>query len=424
MRDLSRMHLRILGIRGIPANHGGFETFAERLSLYLRDRDWTVTVYCQEEGIGPTFEDEWHGIRRVRIPVKGNGAASTVLFDWKSTVHAARERGLALTLGYNTAVFCMLLRLCGVTNLINMDGIEWRRRKWGPIAKAWFWLNERFGCWLGNHLIADHPEIKRHLSTRVPASKITTIPYGANHLDQADPAKLEPFGIIPGGYAIVVARPEPENSILEMVRAWSRRHRGCKLVVLGHFDPRNEYAQQVMSAASTEIVFPGAIYEKPVIEALRFFARINLHGHQVGGTNPSLVEALGAGNPIIAHDNPFNRWVAGEQAARYFSDEAGCESVIEKLLSESGELHQMRSAAGALHAERFTWPRVLGEYESLLLDWSGAVDGVPVPERRFLGRRGGMASAPMAAVAAGSDVKDEFLDSELNDDVVENVAAG
>ncbi|MGQ0501814.1 MAG: DUF1972 domain-containing protein [Panacagrimonas sp.] len=124
MRNPARMHLRILGIRGLPASHGGFETFAEKLAIFLRDRGWDVTVYCQETGSGPVVEDRWEGIRRVRMPIAGKGSATTVLFDWKSTLHAAREPGLALTLGYNTAIFCSVLRLCGVTNLINMDGIE------------------------------------------------------------------------------------------------------------------------------------------------------------------------------------------------------------------------------------------------------------------------------------------------------------
>ena len=103
-------HLRILGTRGVPAAHGGFETFAEHLAPFLVERGWQVTVYCQEDGVGPVFEDTWRGVRRVRMPVATGGAAGTIVFDWKSTVHAAREPGLVLTLGYNTAVFCALYR--------------------------------------------------------------------------------------------------------------------------------------------------------------------------------------------------------------------------------------------------------------------------------------------------------------------------
>lgn len=366
---MSEKHIRILGTRGVPAAHGGFETFAEHLAPYLVERGWRVTVYCQEDGTGPVFEDEWRGVRRVRMPVATGGAAGTIVFDWKSTVHAAGEKGLVLTLGYNTAVFCALYRLRGLKNVINMDGVEWRRQKWGKVAKTWFWLNDWAGCWLGNHLVADHPEIKKHLSTRVAAGKVTMIPYGSDRVDGADAGLIASYGLEPGAYAILIARAEPENSILEVVRAWSRQPRGCKLVVLGKYEPDHAYQCAVKAAASDEVVFPGAIYDKAVVQALRFHARFYVHGHQVGGTNPSLVEALGAGNAVLAHDNPYNRWVAGEGGV-YFPDEDGCAQRIEALLGDAAELAQRQAASRARHAEAFTWEKVLGDYGTLLLDWA------------------------------------------------------
>ncbi len=360
--------IRILGTRGVPAAHGGFETFAEHLAPYLVERGWQVTVYCQEDGVGAVFEDAWRGVRRVRMPVATGGAAGTIVFDWKSTLHAAGEKGLVLTLGYNTAVFCALYRLRGLKNVINMDGVEWRRQKWGKLARTWFWLNDWAGCWLGNHLVADHPEIKKHLATRVSQDKITMIPYGSDRVDSADAGAIAAYGLEPGAYAILIARAEPENSILEVVRAWSSEPRGCKLVVLGKYDPGHAYQRAVKEAASGEVVFPGAIYDKGVVQALRFHARFYVHGHQVGGTNPSLVEALGAGNAVLAHDNPFNRWVAGE-AGVYFDGEKECARQIESLLRDAARLPQLQTASRARHAAAFTWDKVLGDYEKLLLDW-------------------------------------------------------
>ena len=361
--------IRILGTRGVPAAHGGFETFAEHLAPYLVERGWQVTVYCQEDGAGAVFEDDWRGVRRVRMPVATGGAAGTIVFDWKSTLHAAGEKGLVLTLGYNTAVFCALYRLKGLKNVINMDGVEWRRQKWGALARTWFWLNDWAGCWLGNHLVADHPEIKTHLATRVSRDKITMIPYGSDRVDSADAGSIAAYGLEPGGYAILIARAEPENSILEVVRAWSSKPRGCKLVVLGKYDPGHAYQRAVKDAASAEVMFPGAIYDKAVVQALRFHARFYVHGHQVGGTNPSLVEALGAGNAVLAHDNPFNRWVAGE-AGVYFCGEKECVQRIEHLLGDADRLTLLQSASRARHAAEFTWEKVLGDYETLLLDWT------------------------------------------------------
>jgi glycosyltransferase involved in cell wall biosynthesis len=359
--------LCIMGTRGVPAAHGGFETFAEYLSLHLVSRGWQVVVYCQEDGRGPVREDHWRGVRRVIIPVAVTGAKGTILFDWLATWHVLRagHRNL-LTLGYNTAVFCLLLRLFSRHNVINMDGIEWKRAKWSALARTWLWLNERIGCWSGNALVADHPEILRHLATRVSERKITMIPYGAPELRTADAALLSAYGVAPGRYAVVIARPEPENSLLEIVAAFSQKARGITLLVLGQYQPaENPYHAAVMAAAGPEVRFAGAIYEPAVVQALRFHARFYVHGHQVGGTNPSLVEALGAGNAVLAHDNPFNRWVAGDGAV-YFSGEAGCAAQMDALVRDAAQVSALAAASRRRHAERFTWAQVLAEYEQLL----------------------------------------------------------
>jgi glycosyltransferase involved in cell wall biosynthesis len=357
--------LRILGTRGVPAAHGGFETFAEKLALYLVNKGWRVVVYCQDDGAGPMVEDTWQGVERVRFPVAASGPKGTIVFDWRATAHAARHRDLCLTLGYNTALFCTLLRLKGVPNLINMDGIEWSRAKWGPIAKAWFWLNERAGCWLGNHLVADHPQIEAHLQTRVAAAKITTIAYGGEAVAAAPLEPVYALGLQPGRYLTVIARAEPENSLLEVVQGFSTKPRGHQLVVLGHYDSANGYHQAVKAAASTEVKFIGAIYDKAVVRALRFHSAAYVHGHQVGGTNPSLVEALGAGNPVLAHDNRFNRWVAGDGAS-YFTNADSLSERIDELLSNPSKLADLR-ANGHRHFEAmFTWSHILGQYENLL----------------------------------------------------------
>ncbi len=360
--------LRILGTRGVPAAHGGFETFAEHLALFLVKRGWRVIVYCQEEGSGPVFEDRWEGVERIHIPVAGDGPKSTIVFDWKATLHAAGRRDLCLTLGYNTAVFCALLRLKGVPNVINMDGIEWSRAKWGPVAKTWFWMNDWAGCWLGDHLVADHPEIKVHLSSRVRADKITTIAYGADGLSELRDTPVRALGLEPGRYLTLIARAEPENSILEVVQGFSRRPRGMQLAVLGNYDEANAYHRAVKAAASEEVRFLGAIYDKGVVQALRWHSAAYVHGHQVGGTNPSLVEALGAGNAVIAHDNRFNRWVAGPDA-RYFDGAEGFARVLDELMAQPKSLQAMGAASRERWATAFTWEGILGQYEDLLRRW-------------------------------------------------------
>ncbi len=276
---------------------------------------WNVTVYCQRDVPagslldGKMDDDQWCGIRRVFITVAGGGPRSTMIFDWRCVLHARTQPGLPLILGYNTACFLLLLRWHGRTVVTNMDGIEWKRRKWSVPAKIWFFMNEVIGCMTSQVLIADHPEIHAHLKRRGVARKLVMIPYGADRIVHASPEHLKQYGLVPNGFVVSIARIEPENSTLEIVRAFSRQRRRYLLVCLGKLDPlRNSYHREVMMAAGKQVLFPGAIYDKMTIRSIRRHALAYIHGHTVGGTNPSLVEALGAGNAIVAHRNKFNLW--------------------------------------------------------------------------------------------------------------------
>lgn len=359
--------VRILGTHGVPANYGGFETAAENIALFLVKSGWRVIVYCQTEGDGPIREDVWSGIERVTIPVNLPGWKGTSKFDWISIKHACLFKDLCLTFGYNTALFSTLLRLKGIPNVINMDGIEWSRARWGFAKQAILYINERIGCFVGNHLIADHPEIEKYLLTRAPKHKITTLTYGADPLITAPEELVTKLGLEPGKYLNLIARLIPENSIIEMVQGFSMKSRGCKLVVLGKFEPEfDDYHRQIMNKASNEVVFLGPIYDKTVVQALRFHSLAYVHGHTVGGTNPSLVEAMAARNAVVAHDNLYNRWVADE-AAVYFSNTESFDNALEQLLASPETLAAMRVNSRRRYLEEFTWEHVAGQYEQLLL---------------------------------------------------------
>ncbi len=361
------MSLSILGTRGIPAQHGGFETFAEYLSIYLANQGWDVTVYCQTSHPTASPVVKWKGVTLRNIGTNMPGAIGTIIYDVKCILDTMRSNSIILTLGYNTAIFDVFLRAKGLTNIFNMDGIEWRREKWNFFERAWLYFNERIGCYVGNHLIADHPEIKRHLSKRVDQEKITMIPYGSTRISKGDPKILETIGLEPSSYVLVVARPEPENSILEIVRGFSSKDRGYKLLILGDYHPEdNEYHRVVKASASKNVLFAGALYDPTAVSSLRYHSLLYIHGHTVGGTNPSLVEAMGAGNPILAHDNAFNRWVAGDDN-HYFRDENELNTKLDELLKNKIELAKMSSSSYARHQKHFTWEIVLKQYEELLI---------------------------------------------------------
>lgn len=371
--------VRILGTHGIPAGYGGFETAAENVARYLVGRGWRVVVYCQASGTGPIREDVWNGIERVTVPVDRDGWLGTSQFDLITIRHATAHRDLCLTFGYNTAVFNLLQKLARVPNVVNMDGIEWSRARWGKARQAILYVNERIACWVGDELIADHPEIAVYLRSRASSRKITTITYGAPAVTGAPTAIPEELGLTPGEYLTLIARPIPENSILELVRGFSARRRPVELVVLGNYQPEADaYHAEVIAAASDQVRFPGAIYEPERVQALRFHSLAYLHGHTVGGTNPSLVEAMGAGNPVIAHDNPYNRWVAGA-AARYFTSQTDVDAAVTELTADAGLVSRMSAAARERHAAEFTWEHVAGQYEQLLLKALGKHQSRPAP---------------------------------------------
>lgn len=379
----ARPSVLILGTRGIPAAHGGFETFAEKLALYLAARGWHVGVYCQRDvaKVGTRVTSEiWRGIELLQVEVALKGPAGTLEFDGHCVLDAAKRGGVALVLGYNGALFLPWLRLRGRRILTNMDGIEWKRPKWPLPVKTWFWINEWIGAWASNRLVADHPRIADHLATRRPRRAIATIPYGGDPIEAPSAEPLRALGLTPNRYLVSIARIEPDNSIADMVEAFSRKPRGAMLAVLGKLDGANAYHRRVREVAGPEVTFPGAIYETGTVQALRGHARAYLHGHTVGGTNPSLVEALWAGNAVIAHDNAFNRWTAGD-AQFFFRDPDGCAAAIDLVMSSSDRVSAARKAASARARDQFSWEAILGEYEQELVGLTERSAGLPARSR-------------------------------------------
>jgi glycosyltransferase involved in cell wall biosynthesis len=355
----------IVGTRGIPAKHGGFETFAEDLSLFLTARGHKVTVYCQVDSASTLVVDDWNGVHRIEIP-SANHSVGTISYDWATTMHCSRQEGVVLTLGYNTGVFSFIYRVRHLPNVMNMDGIEWKRGKWSLPQRCWLWFNEWAGARFANHLVADHPEIFKHLQRHTAAGKISVIPYGADAVTSAPSDVLTEYQLARKGYYLLIARPEPENSILEIVKAFSSNWVSHPLLVLGDYSGGGQFKQQVLEAAGSNVRLAGAVYDRDVVRALRFHARGYIHGHRVGGTNPSLVESLAAGNAIIAHDNRFTRWVAGGKA-RFFSETEDLEEILRSLEKDPSQLTEMEEGSRQRHKEEFEKERALAAYEELLI---------------------------------------------------------
>ncbi len=364
----SALHVNILGSRGIPAAHGGFETFVSFLAPFLLSKGWSVSVYCQAQGSvrNPKhWVDNWEGIKRVHYQTRSKGDLATVEFDLRCVFHVLRQPGIDLVLGYNTAVFNILQRLYGRRVVMNLDGIEWQRKKWGPLTGAWFWANEWIGARTCSVAIADHPEMASHLASRGCKGPVT-ITYGSPVIEYAPAEVIETYGLKPEEYFLSIARIEPENSILETIQAFVKAETGRKYIVLGKLDPKNKlYHATLLKAASKDVIFPGAIYERKIVEALRFYCLAYVHGHQVGGTNPSLVASLGAGNPVLAHDNKFNRWTAGVGQC-FFSSVGQCIAHMRKLSEDENYRAECSRLARVQHELNFSLPAIHAKYLELL----------------------------------------------------------
>lgn len=364
------MKLSILGIRGIPANHGGFETFAEKLALYLVGRNWTVSVYCQDVKVKKLKKEIWKDIELIKIPSKNNGSLDTVIFDYKAIMLAKDTPGIFLTLGYNTAILCGFLKLKNKINIINMDGLEWKRRKYNIFEKSWLYLNERLGVVFSSHVIADNPAIENRMKKISPSEMpITMIPYGADNPEniisqEAQVKILNSFGINSSEYVLIVARPVAENNIYEVIKTFSKKKRNHMLVILGNYEKSNSYQKKVLNIAGYEVLFLGAIYDKRILDVLRLNAKLYIHGHSVGGTNPALIEAMASGLAVLAHDNHFNRWVVGNDA-HYFLNEKELEQKLDYLLLNNKEIKKMSKSSFIRYKENFKWEKILVEYEKV-----------------------------------------------------------
>jgi len=370
--------LNILGTRGIPAEHGGFETFAQALALYLVRLGWNVNVYCQcgPDSLLDGQITKWQGVNLIHFSASKPGPLGTMEFDFKCVRHVLKMQGVDLVLGYNTAFFNILQRLYGRRVVMNMDGIEWKRKKWSIAAKIWFFFNEIIGANVCNVAIADHPGIAAHIRRRCFKMPVV-IPYGSVQIKSAD---APPLGLVPDRFFVSIARIEPENSILELVQSAAALPDGFSAVILGKLDDANIYHRQVKAAAGPKVRFVGPIYDSNQVASLRFHARAYLHGHQVGGTNPSLVEALGAGSAVLAHDNLFNRWTTNSEQF-YFSSVEDCSELMVKLALDDTAIAAARAAARDQHQVKFTWDDVLSAYATVLVRPTRQNPAAPFPTK-------------------------------------------
>src|SRR6185503_3438858 len=309
--------LAILGCRGIPARYGGFETFAEELGARLAARGFPVTVFCQravledQESGEPVREHRGVRLEHVRVPRLG--PRSALAYDLVS-LRRARAHDVVYMLGYGAGPFLGLARRPGNEVWVNMDGLEWRRSKWGPLARSWLRRAERAALRSAQRIVFDNAAVRGVVLGGAEDARVSVIEYGAELDLEHDPGVLVSLGLRPQSYFLSVARIEPENHVLEILRAHARSGIKRALLLVGDVERAGHYGAACRAAAAGTARFLGPLFDGRTLHALRREAAAALHGHSVGGTNPALLEGMAASTPLIAHDNPFNREVLGASA--------------------------------------------------------------------------------------------------------------
>jgi glycosyltransferase involved in cell wall biosynthesis len=360
------MRLAILGTRGVPARYGGFETFAENLSIRLAERGYSVTVYCEASRDGlPT---SYKGVRLAYAPAFPLGPLATIAFDAICLWRARRSYDVVYMLGVSAPFLFFLPRMHRTRLWVNVDGVEWKRSKWGWLGRAYLKAMEALAVRSASRVIADCQAIAALLArNHARMAPCTVIAYGARVVETPpDPELLSRWGLEAGAYYLIVCRLEPENQVLEAALAFLKSGSRRSLAIVGTMQPGRRYVAALRELAGDKVKLLGAVYDQRLLDALRFHCWAYFHGHTVGGTNPSLLEALGCGNVVIAHDNAFNREVCGKLAL-YFGSAGEIPGVVagaERLDPAQRSVIAERGRARIRSA--YSWEAIADRYEAVL----------------------------------------------------------
>lgn len=324
------MKIGIIGTRGIPNNYGGFEQFAESFSVYMVNAGHDITVYCSS--LHQYTSDSYKGVCLIRKfdPENRLGSFGQFVYDALCIIDSrSRNFDLILQLGYTSSSIFSFLFTRKVKIVTNMDGLEWKRSKYTLMVQKYLLYAESLAVKKSNFLISDSIGIQSYLKSKYNVDSIY-IPYGATENDEFDSSILGQYSLLPNKYNLLIARMEPENNIEMIIKATIANHENDKLIVIGNYS--NKFGQYLFDKyASNQVVFLGGIYNQVIISNLRYFSNLYFHGHSVGGTNPSLIEAMANSCLIVAHKNIFNESILNESAFYFNSENDICELLSRKI---------------------------------------------------------------------------------------------
>jgi len=325
------MKIAVLGTRGIPNNYGGFEQFAEYLSIGLAKKGHSVTVYSPHFHYynNPVYKNVI--IRKKYNPEKLIGSSANLFYDYLCLKDALNNKfDIILECGYGSSSYSYyLLNINRSVIITNMDGIEWQRSKWGIFAKKILKIAEKLAVKKSHSIISDNVCIKEYYKNKYNIES-EYIPYGAIAFSTPDKNLLTKFSLCENDYFLAIARLEPENNLEIILDGYVSSNTDNKLVIISNKDTK--YAKYLINKYNKfdKIFFIGNNYDQNELANLRYFSKAYFHGHSVGGTNPSLLEAMGSQSLIIAHNNIYNKSILNSDAF-YFNNSGDIINIINDL---------------------------------------------------------------------------------------------
>ncbi|HEY5824903.1 MAG TPA: DUF1972 domain-containing protein [Cyclobacteriaceae bacterium] len=360
------MRIAILGTKGIPNNYGGFEQFAEYISVRLVERGHDVTVY--NPSFHPFTGSSFKGVNIVKIfsPEAILGGAANFIYDHLCLRHALADKyDIIYEAGYHSVA--LSYRLLGVKNLkrpillTNMDGLEWKRSKWNTVTQTFIRKLEKMAVEDSPYLISDNKGIQNYYLKDFNKDSFF-IPYGSDQMGNAEEASLKKHVLTPYSYLILVARLEPENNIQPIIEGYLQTGSPLPLIVVGNH--KTTYGTKLKKEYPT-VKFIGGIYDKDELDALRHFSMAYFHGHSVGGTNPSLLEAMACRCFIIAHNNEFNRSVL-EESAFYFDTTGDIKHFVSRIVDLRAEKYAEFDKTNLEKiSNQYSWDTIVTQHEEL-----------------------------------------------------------
>ncbi len=359
------MKIAAIGIKGIPARFGGFETVVEELSAGLVERGHQVTVYNRTNNISYK-ENYYKGIKLVRLPTLHSKNFSTIFHAFLSTIHVLfTDVDIVHFYTTGTTIFAPLPRLFGMKTVCSVDGFDWKRKKWGRLASLYIRFSEYFAGKFTNVLIADAEVIREYYLERYDTPS-AMIRYGAKIEESTNPGWIEKFDLEREKYVLFVGRLVPENNIHYLIEAFEKVKTDMKLVIVGDDPWLNKYIAALKSTRDTRIVFTGGVYGDGYRE-LNCNAYLFVLPDEVGGTHPALIEAMAFGNCVLVNDTPANLEVIEDAGLSYRGREGSRDltAKLQYLVDNPDIVKGYREKAVRRIEESFQWDQIIEEHEKL-----------------------------------------------------------